>query len=256
MNGTKAASIPRHIFCFLIAQLLSLAVREAGPAVRRCSVSPPPADPIMEISRLSPPGFQLSSDYVSCHPQTLWIKYSRIPELRRSSHCSASQTCTRGTISISPCLHPPQSQLQPLPLASISHLCHSSLPWHWWCLHFTIHLSAIQFYSKLSTTDCNGFLTDPSHLQLMGSFSPALITVNPPWLTIHFRKFNLLVLWWHFILNISVFWAEWPTFKLDRKRGGTKVLSCKKVSFDKPRELGDEARWAEDWEGLNTHNTP
>jgi len=43
-------------------------------------------------------------------------------------------------------------------------------------------------------------------------------------------------------------------FKLDRKRGGTKVLPCKKANFAEPRELGDEARSAEDLKELNAHN--
>lgn len=108
------------------------------------------------------------------------------------------------------------------------------------------------FLLQVTTASCEM----PTHLQVMGEPSPALLTVNLPWLTLQFREFNPVVLWWRFILNASIFWEEWPTFKLDRKRSGTKLLPHEKASFDKPRELGDEACSPEDLEELNSHNAP
>lgn len=108
------------------------------------------------------------------------------------------------------------------------------------------------FLLQVTTASCEM----PTHLQVMGEPSSALLTVNPPWITFQFREFNPIVLWWHFILKASIFWKEWPIFKLDRKRSGTKVLPCKKDSFDKPRELGDEACSPEDLEELNANNAP
>lgn len=94
------------MFCSLTAQPPSPAIGEVGTAVSSCAVSHPPAAPVIGIACLSPPpGFQLSSDYLPCHSQTLWIrKKSPLPGLRRSNHCSAFPSCTQGTVSVSPCL--------------------------------------------------------------------------------------------------------------------------------------------------------
>lgn len=201
------------------------AFAEIGATVGRRNVSRLSAAPATGIPHLSPHGLPASFWLPPLWTTDSESEKSQFPGFRSNSHCSFSAA-------------PEWQLLSPFVPAMVSATAVPELPWPRRPFHshatapclspvlslFYSSLFRHQVLVKIFYCRLQQLLPAVLHLQEVDEPSPTLLTVNPPWLMLRFREFNPVMLWWHFILSASIFWLEGPTFKLDRKRGGVKVL--------------------------------